>query len=433
MINKDQRKKMTLLKLVIFGIILTLSLFIALFLYSWTNAIKRDKDRRELATLLKQTVQSEGVEAILSLSGVAVENIFHGEEGLILFEGSDTPWRYSADELQNISVYEKVNKSVVHITTNTTRSASDFLDPLPSQGTGSGIVLSTDGFILTNAHVVEGATEVMVGLYNNQSYQASIIGIDSEDDLAVVKIDVGKDLLLYPITLGDSKNLLVGQKVIAIGNPFGYDRTMTVGVISGLHRPVRTAEGRVVMNAIQTDASINPGNSGGPLLNSRAEVIGINSSIFSTTGSSQGLNFAIPIDTAVEVVGELIRTGRVSRGWIDASMLQLTPQLVQYAKLPVTQGVLISQVSPGGSAEKAGLRGGTQQVQYGSSVIYLGGDIITAIDNEAVEDLNTLYLALLSKKSGQKVTVTVNRKGDTKEITLTLIERTMSHIRALVR
>lgn len=322
---------------------------------------------------------------------------------------------------------------MVHITTNTTRSASDFLDPLPSQGTGSGIVLSTDGFILTNAHVVEGATEVMVGLYNNQSYQASIIGIDSEDDLAVVKIDVGKDLLLYPITLGDSKNLLVGQKVIAIGNPFGYDRTMTVGVISGLHRPVRTAEGRVVMNAIQTDASINPGNSGGPLLNSRAEVIGINSSIFSTTGSSQGLNFAIPIDTAVEVVGELIRTGRVSRGWIDASMLQLTPQLVQYAKLPVTQGVLISQVSPGGSAEKAGLRGGTQQVQYGSSVIYLGGDIITAIDNEAVEDLNTLYLALLSKKSGQKVTVTVNRKGDKKEITLTLIERTMSHIRALVR
>ncbi len=239
--------------------------------------------------------------------------------------------------------------------------------------------------------------------------------------------------MLYPIALGTSSELRVGQKVIAIGNPFGYDRTMTIGVVSGLNRPVRTGEGRVVMNAIQTDASINPGNSGGPLLNSRGEVIGINSSIFSTSGSSQGINFAIPIDTAVEVVGELIRTGKVSRGWIDASMLQLTPRLVEYAKLPISQGVLISQLAPGGNAEKAGLKGGTRQVQYGSSIFYLGGDIIVAIDNEKVEDLNGLYLALLPKKSGEKVAVTVNRSGEVKKIDVVLIERTMSHIRALVR
>ena len=430
---KDQRKTKTLLRLIRFGIILSLSLFIALALYSWTKSIGSDKQRKELAVLLKQTVEQEGVEAILSLSGVAVENIFHGDEGLILFEGSDTPWRYSADELQNISVYEKVNKSVVNITTNTLRSASDFLDVLPGQGTGSGIVLSSDGHILTNAHVVEGAETITVGLYNNQTYQAALLGVDSEDDLAVVKIDVGKDLVLYPIVLVSSSELLIGQKVIAIGNPFGYDRTMTVGVVSGLNRPVRTSEGRVVMNAIQTDASINPGNSGGPLLNSRGEVVGINSSIFSTSGSSQGINFAIPIDTAVEVVSELIRTGKVSRGWIDASMLQLTPRLVEYAKLPITQGVLISQLAPGGNAEKAGLKGGTRQVQYGSSIFYLGGDIIVAIDNEKVEDLNGLYLALLPKKSGEKVAVTVNRSGEVKKIDVVLIERTMSHIRALVR
>ncbi|NLZ77614.1 MAG: PDZ domain-containing protein, partial [Spirochaetales bacterium] len=186
-------------------------------------------------------------------------------------------------------------------------------------------------------------------------------------------------------------------------------------------------------NAIQTDASINPGNSGGPLLNSRGEVVGINSSIFSTSGSSQGINFAIPIDTAVEVVGELIRTGKVSRGWIDASMLQLTPPLVEYAKLPIAKGVLISRLAPGGNAEKAGLKGGTRQVQYGSSIFYLGGDVIVAIDDVKVEDLNDLYLALLPKKSGEKVSVTVNRNGEEKRIDVVLIERTMSHIRALVR
>ncbi|HPB42656.1 MAG TPA: peptidase S1, partial [Sphaerochaeta sp.] len=174
--SKDQRKMKTLLRLIRFGIILSLSLFIALSLYSWTKSIGQDKQRKELAVLLKQTVEQEGVEAILSLSGVAVENIFHGEEGLILFEGSDTPWRYSADELQTISVYEKVNKSVVNITTNTNRSASDFLDVLPGHGTGSGIVLSSDGYILTNAHVVEGAETITVGLYNNQTYQAALLG-----------------------------------------------------------------------------------------------------------------------------------------------------------------------------------------------------------------------------------------------------------------
>ncbi|MPM63528.1 putative serine protease HhoB [bioreactor metagenome] len=326
-----------------------------------------------------------------------------------------------------------MNKSVVHITTTVETQVNAFMDVLPAQGTGSGIILSTDGYILTNAHVVEKAASLKVGLYNNQSYPAKLIGVDSEDDLAVIKIQVEKEVTLHPATLGTSEELKIGQKVIAIGNPFGYDRTMTVGVVSGLNRPVRSNEGKIVMNAIQTDAAINPGNSGGPLLNGRGEVIGINSSIYSTTGSSQGVNFAIPIDTAIAVIPDLIKLGKVSRGWLDLAAVQLSPQLVSYAKLPVNKGVLVSQVVSSGFADKAGIRGGTQMVQYGSSVIYLGGDIITKVHDTVVEDLNDLYLALLPFKSGQKVNITVNRKGEIKRMEVQLIERTAQHVSALVR
>jgi len=270
-------------------------------------------------------------------------------------------------------------------------------------------------------------------LYNEQSYPATLVGVDSEDDLAVIQITVDKESLLNPINLGTSSDLKIGQKVIAIGNPFGYDRTMTVGVVSGLNRPVRTNEGKIIMDAIQTDASISPGNSGGPLLNSRSEVIGINSSIYTTNGNSQGINFAIPIDTAVAILPDLIKLGKVSRGWLDIATVQLTPQLASYAKLSVEKGVLVSQVVAGGLSEKAGLKGGTQMVQYGTSVIYLGGDVITAINTSEVKDLNDLYLALLHTRSGEKVKVTVNRKGETKTLEVQLIERSAQHVSALVR
>jgi S1-C subfamily serine protease len=422
-----------LVRLILMILVGTLSVFFALVLVRWTNSISEDKQLKELSQALKTIVEEQGAEGLLNMSGVPVANIFHGESGLILFEGNEAQWLYSADEKQNISVYENVNKSVVHITTTVETQVNSFMDVLPAQGTGSGIILSTDGYILTNAHVVEKAASLKVGLYNNQSYPAKLIGVDSEDDLAVIKIQVEKEVVLHPATLGTSEALQVGQKVIAIGNPFGYDRTMTVGVVSGLNRPVRSNEGKVVMNAIQTDAAINPGNSGGPLLNGRGEVIGINSSIYSTTGSSQGVNFAIPIDTAIAVIPDLIKLGKVSRGWLDLAAVQLSPQLVAYAKLPVNKGVLVSQVVSSGFADKAGIRGGTQMVQYGSSVIYLGGDIITKVNDTNVEDLNDLYLALLPYKSGQKVSITVNRKGETKRMEVQLIERTAQHVSALVR
>ncbi|WP_293910648.1 S1C family serine protease [Sphaerochaeta sp. UBA5836] len=423
----------TVIRIVLAILIGTASIVFAYILIRWTNSINEDKRKKDLAQVLKGVVEAQGVEGLLSLSGVPVSNIFHGEDGLILFEGDERSWMYSADEKQTISVYEQANKSVVHITTIAESQVNAFMDVLPAQGTGSGIILSSDGYILTNAHVVEKAASLKVGLYNNRTYPATLVGIDSEDDLAVIKINVEKEVVLKPITLGTSEELKIGQKVIAIGNPFGYDRTLTVGVVSGLNRPVRTGDGKIIMNAIQTDASINPGNSGGPLLNGRGEVIGINSTIYSTTGSSQGLNFAIPIDTAIAVIPDLIKLGKVSRGWLDLAAVQLSPQLVAYAKLPVDKGVLISQVVSGGFADKAGLKGGNQMVQYGSSVIYLGGDIITAVNGEVVEDLNDLYLALLPLKSGQKVNVTVNRKGEIKQMNVQLIERTAQHVSALVR
>ncbi|NCC63066.1 MAG: trypsin-like serine protease [Spirochaetia bacterium] len=428
---KDTRSR--LIRILLIFVLGTLIVFTGLLLFRWTAAIEQNKQRKELSQALRTIKNEQGIQALLALSGVEVANIFYGEEGLILLEGNESSWLYSSDEKQNINVYENVNRSVVHITTTVDMMTPTFSDVIPAGGTGSGIILSSDGYILTNAHVVDKTTSLKVGLYNNKTYPATLIGVDSEDDLAVIKIAVEKDVPLYPITLGTSEDLKIGQKVIAIGNPFGYDRTMTVGVVSGLNRPVRTSEGTVVMNAIQTDASINPGNSGGPLLNSRGEVIGINSSIFSTTGSSQGVNFAIPIDTAIAVIPDLIRLGRVSRGWLDLSVVQLTPQLVSYAKLPIAKGVLISQTVPDGFSEKAGLRGGTQRVQYGASVIFLGGDIITAVNNVPVDDVNGLYLALLPYRAGQKVTITFHRKGETRNVDVQLIERTAQHVGALVR
>lgn len=428
---KDSKRRFIRLSIVVVTTLVVI--FSAMVLWNWTHAIQTDKNRRELEQVLHTIVEEQGEAGLLSMSGVSVSNIFYGDEGLILFSGKDASWRYSADEMQNISVYEKINRSVVHITTTVEIPVNAFMDVLPAQGTGSGMILSTDGYILTNAHVVEKAASLKVSLYNERSYSAKLVGVDSEDDLAVIKINVEKDTVLYPITFGTSEDLKIGQKAIAIGNPFGYDRTMTVGVVGGLNRPVKTSEGKIIMNAIQTDASINPGNSGGPLLNSKGEVIGINTSIYSTNGNSQGLNFAIPIDTAISVIPDLIKLGRVSRGWLDLTSVQLTPQLVSYAKLEVDKGVLISQLVSGGFAEKAGLRGGTQMVQYGSSVIYLGGDVITAINGEEITDLNDLYLALLNTRSGEKVKVTVNRKGESKTLEVQLIERNAQHVSALVR
>lgn len=388
----------------------------------WTRSLQeKDQLARERA-VLAEVLERDGEKGLLELAGVEVNDIFYGEQGVSVFLGNMAAYSYSADEMRNIAIYEKANTSVVHITT-VTLGLNTFLEVLPVQGTGSGIVISSDGYILTNAHVVDKVSTLNISLHDGSSHEAALIGVDNENDLAVLKIEVPPELELHPITFGTASTLKVGQKVVAIGNPFGYDRTMTIGTVSGLGRPVRTDTNTVINGMIQTDAAINPGNSGGPLLNSRGEMVGICSTIHSTTGGSQGIGFAIPVDTAISVIPDLIRYGKVLRGWLDITMVQLDPSIVQHADLPVSSGLLVSQVRSGGKAEKSGLRGGTRRVQYGSSIIYLGGDVIVSVNGEQVSEYADLYSALVETHPGDTVPVTVVRDGETMTLQIELVER----------
>ncbi len=320
---------------------------------------------------------------------------------------------FSQDELQNITIYEKYQDAVVNITTEIV-GVNWFLEPVVQEGgSGSGAIIDTRGYVVTNVHVISGASKIYVSLSDGTQYEGSIIGTDTASDIAVVKFEPPKNMDITTIDFGNSANLKVGQKVLAIGNPFGFERTLTTGIISGLGRPIQTSRSTVIRDMIQTDTAINPGNSGGPLLDAQGRMIGINTMIYSTSGSSAGVGFAVPIDTARRVVSDLIQFGTVRRGEIDATFVQLTSAIANYAELSVNQGLLVSQTVRNGNAERAGLRGGTQAVRYGSSrnstVIYIGGDVITALDGEPVRSLADYYSLLESKKPGDTISVTVMR------------------------
>jgi S1-C subfamily serine protease len=296
-----------------------------------------------------------------------------------------------------------------------------FLEPVPTEGgTGSGSIIDKNGYVLTNYHVVKDAYKLYINLDDGSQYEAEIIGKDPENDFAVVKFDSeGKDLITIPF--GSSENLKVGQKVLAIGNPFGFDRTLTTGIVSGLGRPVRTSANLVIQGMIQTDASINPGNSGGPLLDSRGRMIGINTMIYTPSGGSVGIGFATPVDTAKRVIPDLINFGHVKRGWIDFYPVQLEPNIVRYGKLSVSKGLLVSKLSDNSNAAKAGIRGGDQNnpVQYGRSIIYFGGDIIINIDGIEINSLSDLFTSLENNKPGETVIVKLLRGK--KEITTKVV------------
>ncbi len=318
---------------------------------------------------------------------------------------------YTQDEVQNINVYTACNEAVVNINTKVT-SYDWFLEPyVQDGGSGSGSIIDKRGYILTNVHVIQGATKIYVSLFDGTQYEAEVIGQDLDSDLAVIKFDPPSGMELKTISFGDSGSLKVGQKVIAIGNPFGMERTMTTGIVSGLGRPIQNSNNRIIRNMIQTDASINPGNSGGPLLDTNGRMIGINTMIMSSSGSSSGVGFAVPSETAVRVVGDLIKYGKVNRGTIAARLVQNSRRIAQYAGLDIATGMLVSEVTRGGNAEAAGLKGGTEAAYYGnrSSVIYLGGDIITKVDDVEVKTLADYYSALESKRPGDVVTVVVRR------------------------
>lgn len=333
---------------------------------------------------------------------------------------------YTQDELQNISVYEKCNEAVVNINTQV-MAVNWFLEPVPQEGgSGSGSIIDRRGYVVTNVHVISDAYKIYISLSDGTQYEGRVVGTDAASDIAVLKFDPPAGVELKTIAFGNSDKLKVGQKLIAIGNPFGFERTMTTGIVSGLGRPIQSAAGTIIRNMIQTDTAINPGNSGGPLLDTAGRMIGINTMIYSTSGSSAGIGFAVPVNTARRVVSDLIQYGTVRRGVIEAAYVQLTSSIASYARLEINRGLLVSQIQKGGNAEKAGIQAGTEAVRYGSSrngrIIYLGGDVITAMDGISVTSLADYYSILESKRPGDTVKVTVYRNGKYLDLQVSLTE-----------
>jgi S1-C subfamily serine protease len=325
------------------------------------------------------------------------------------------------DEKNNIAVYEKVADGVVNVT-STAMQMDFFLNAYPTQGSGSGSIIDTKGQILTNHHVVANAQKLEVTLADGSKWPAKLIGSDPDSDLAVIKIDAPKEKLKV-IPMGDSKNLRIGQKVLAIGNPFGLQRTLTTGIISSLGRTIRSESGTMMEDIIQTDAAINPGNSGGPLLSSEGEIIGINSAIISPSGGSVGIGFAIPVNTAKRVVPELLAKGYVTYPWIGATIQTLIPEIAKYLKIKVERGAMIAAVEKGGPADKGGLKGGDQRVQVGNMIVVVGGDIVVKADQHDVKTNDELIRYIREKKPGDTILLNVFRKGKFEEVKVTLGER----------
>ena len=322
-----------------------------------------------------------------------------------------------SEEQNNISVYRKNIPSVVNVTSRV-MTFDFFYGLVPQDGQGSGFVIDKDGHILTNYHVIADARQVEVTLHNRKKYKATVVGTDQAHDLAVIQIKAPD---VVPAVLGDSRNLQVGQKVYAIGNPFGLAGTMTRGIVSSI-RPVREPNGATIGDAIQTDAAINPGNSGGPLMNWHGEVIGINTMILSQVGQNAGIGFAIPINTAKAVLNDLMTLGRVRRPALGVVTIPISADLADEMGLPADYGLLILQVTPGGAADLAGLRGGTERAYLGNKLIMLGGDLIVAIDGEKVEDEMDLSQMMNNHRAGDSVKVTIYRNKKKMDVSVALGE-----------
>ena len=388
----------------------------------WTIRISQEKRSDELRRELERIGMEGGERALLALGGYEVDDIFYSDEGLLLFEEGSQSWRYSADEMQNIKVYEKCAGSVVEIYASSELSSS----------MGCGVVITSDGYIVTNTHVVSAGGKLTVKFLDGDELEASLVGSDPITDIAVIKVDC--DEALIPLSFMSADELVVGQKVMAIGSPYGYSWSQSVGTVAALERTVTGSEGISLSGLIQTDAQINPGNSGGPLLDAKGRMVGLVTAIYSTSGSAQGISFAIPVDTVIDIAGRIIRDGRVSRGTLDILSVELNPMIVDYAQLPVGEGILISQVVPAGQADKAGMKGGSVRTAYGSSVIYLGGDIITALDGVPITGYNDYYAFMADTSSTDKVDVTVIRNGARMTIrNVQLVEQTVENMRWLIR
>jgi S1-C subfamily serine protease len=321
------------------------------------------------------------------------------------------------EERNNINVYRKNIQAVVNVTSRA-MTFDFFYGLVPQEGQGSGFIIDKDGHILTNYHVIAEAQRLEVTLHNRKKYRATVVGTDRSHDLAVIQI---KAPGLSPLTLGDSRNLEVGQKVYAIGNPFGLSGTMTRGIVSSI-RSVQEPDGVTIDEAIQTDAAINPGNSGGPLLNWHGEVIGINTMIASNVGQSAGIGFAIPINTAKAVLNDLVTFGRVRRPVLGVRTIPIGPALADQMGLAADYGLLISEITPGSAAARAGLRGGTERAFLGNTPIMLGGDLIVAVNGQRVENQQDLAQIMNNHRAGDTVRVTFYRGKKKMEVNVVLGE-----------
>jgi len=325
------------------------------------------------------------------------------------------------EEAVNVRVYRQAAPAVANIVTRMVEY-DFFFNPVPVEGAGSGFVIDSRGYILTNFHVVQEAQSIEATLGDQSRYAAKLIGADQRNDIALIKIEP-RSRKLTVLPLGDSSALQVGQRALAIGNPFGFQSTLTTGVVSALGRTVQTGQTTFIDEAIQTDAAINRGNSGGPLLNSRGEVIGINTAIFTPSGTTAGIGFAIPINTAKLIAQDLINTGRVHRAFLGVEVRALSPGLAEALNLPVEEGLLIERVTPGGPAERAGLRGGNRAVVAGMRRILIGGDVLVAIDGQKLATQLDLNMFMNKKRPGDVVTVTAYRGQKKMEVRVTLAER----------
>ncbi len=325
------------------------------------------------------------------------------------------------EESINVRIYRQASPAVANILTKATEY-DFFMDPVPVEGAGSGFVIDPRGFILTNYHVVAGAQAIEVILGDQSRYPAKFIGADQRNDVALVKIDPkGKQLSALP--LGDSSTLQVGQKVLAIGDPFGFQSTLTTGVVSALGRTVQTSQTTFIDQAVQTDASINRGNSGGPLINTHGEVIGINSAIYTPSGTTAGIGFAIPINTAKLIANDLMTEGRVRRAYLGVTTLAVGGWLAEALDLPVQDGLLVEQTTKGGPAAAAGIHGGDRVAEAGMRRIIIGGDVIVALDGQKVTNQYDVDVLLNRKRPGDTVTLTVYRGAKKVDVPVKLGER----------
>jgi S1-C subfamily serine protease len=391
----------------------------------------------------RRALRSPFFSALLGGAVVAVFGAIAIAAGWIQSEGSSTTpvaaplaapiaSKSSADTNVVNQIYKSDGDGVAFIESEIpaqeSQSFSPFGEPEAEGGgtaTGSGFVIDGEGHVLTNNHVIEGANRISVKLgASNETYQAKVVGTDPATDLALLKVEAPADQL-HPLTLGRSSAMEVGDPVVAIGNPFGLDRTVTSGIVSALQRQIQAPNGFSISNVIQTDAAINPGNSGGPLINAEGEVIGINSQI-ETGGSGNGnvgIGFAIPIDTARAEIHQLETNGEVEHAFIGISGGTITPELARAINLPVKQGVIVQSVVKGGPADKAGVEGGNTSATIDGTEVSLGGDIITEVNGKKVAGMDELVEIINAAKPGESLELTILRDGSTKSATVTLGQR----------